>query len=346
MTVTVAPNERLIIVMEEVSRLITLPLEKLPSGLSTSSLSSNQKERLINFLFLSGKRELVVSEIKKINECYKQKFKAQIYRDLADKLDPPCKSTKSATKNKAVLEEDYFDSHNIYCSPQLKEFLTRYCKAHGMTQQEFASLLDIPLYRFNKYVYCQKKISSKFINSLYAIIEKEAIHFLKEAIKTCIVISHNNLIGDLFKGIKIEKGWTTKNLASHLKISYFMVTDYMRGKYGISKILALRVREILLDIQNLPPIQRERFNEIAFCVLLKDYKARTRYTFGQLCKKLNILPVQMLQIDKCLSPVPEDVKNKFIHFMTTEFGREFVEQFDNLTIKPSSQTDTIKGAKK
>lgn len=73
MTVTVAPNERLIIVMEEVSRLITLPLEKLPSGLSTSSLSSNQKERLINFLFLSGKRELVVSEIKKINECYKQK---------------------------------------------------------------------------------------------------------------------------------------------------------------------------------------------------------------------------------------------------------------------------------
>lgn len=65
MTVTVAPNERLIIVMEEVSRLITLPLEKLPSGLSTSSLSSNQKERLINFLFLSGKRELVVCEIKK-----------------------------------------------------------------------------------------------------------------------------------------------------------------------------------------------------------------------------------------------------------------------------------------
>ena len=50
MTVTVAPNERLIIVMEEVSRLITLPLEKLPSGLSTSSLSSNQKERLINLV--------------------------------------------------------------------------------------------------------------------------------------------------------------------------------------------------------------------------------------------------------------------------------------------------------
>lgn len=197
MTLTVTPDEHLIIVMEEVSKLITLPLEKLPSALSSSSLNSNQKERLIKFLFLSGKREVVVSEINKINECYKQKFKAQIYRDLADKLDPPCKSAKNATDNKTVLEEDYFDSHTIYCSPQLKEFITRY------------------------------------------------------------------------------------------------------------------------------------------------YKVRTRYTVGQMCKKLNIFPVQMLQIDKCLSPVPEDLKNKFIHFMTTEFGTKFVEQFNNLTIKPSSQEQIL-----
>lgn len=344
MSVAVTPDERLIIVMEEVSKLITLPLEELPSALSSSPLSSNQKECLINFLFLSGKRKLVVSEINKINECYKQKFKAQIYRDkaqiyrdLADKLDPPCKSTKSDTENKAVLEEGYFDSHNIYCSPQLKEFLTRYYKAHGMTQQEFASLLDITSSCFYKYINCKYLISNKFINSLYAIIEKEAFPYLKRAIKTCWVINHNNLVGDLLRGIKLQKNWTTQNLATHLKISSSLVTDYMRGKEGISKIIALRIRVLLMDIQNLPLIQIERFNDVAFCALIKDFKSRTRYTTGQLCKKLNISHLQILQIDKCLNPVPEDLKKRFFRFMTNEFGREFVEQFDNLTIKTTSQ---------
>lgn len=342
MTVTVTADERLIMAVEEVSRLITLPLEKLQSGLSNSSLSSNQKKELINFLFLSGKRDLVVKDIKEIQDCYKQKMLAQIYRDLADKLDPPCKSTKGdtdnkATQNKPVLEEDGVEAQNIYCSPQLKEFLIRYYKVHGMTQQEFASLLDMTSSRFCKYINCNQILSNKFINSLYANIEKEAIPYLKQAIKTCFVINHNNLVGDLLREIKLQKNWTTQDLASHLKISSFMVVDYMRGKDGISKIMALRIREILMNIQNLSLIQIERFNDIAFCSLIKDYKPRTGYTLKRLCKNLNISLLQMIQIDKCLSPVPEDLKNRLIKFMTTEFGNEFVEQFDNLTIKPSSQ---------
>lgn len=351
MTVAVTAEERFIIVMEEVSRLITLPLEDLPAALSSSSLNSNQKKSLINFLFLSSKRELAVKEIKEIQDCYKQKMLAQIYRDLADKLDPPCKSTQDNTDNKVTQNQtdmdDLLEVQHIYCSPQLKEFLIRYYKAHGMTQQEFASLLDITSSRFYKYINCKQILSSKFINSLYAIIEKEAIPYLKRAINTCWVINHNNLVGDLLRGIKVQKNWTTQNLAEHLTLSSFMVSDYMRGKDGISKIIALRIRKLLMDIQNLPLIQIDRFNEIAFCVLIKDFKSRTRYTTGQVCKKLNISPLQMVQIDKCICPVPEDLKKRILHFMTNEFGREFVEQFDNLTIKPSYQkTDTIKGAKK
>lgn len=62
--------EKFIIVTEEISRLITLPLERLQEELSKSFLCPKDKKVLLNFIFFNNNNNLI-KELRELENDYK-----------------------------------------------------------------------------------------------------------------------------------------------------------------------------------------------------------------------------------------------------------------------------------
>ena len=74
MTVVATKEEQLIIVMGEVERILTCPLEKLKVQLSKSFLNKDIKEELLKLMFFSDSKSSIVEKLKEIDKEYKRQL--------------------------------------------------------------------------------------------------------------------------------------------------------------------------------------------------------------------------------------------------------------------------------
>lgn len=321
--------EKFIIVTEEISRLITLPLERLQEELSKSFLCPKDKKVLLNFIFFNNNNNLI-KELRELENDYKLQLEKMHLKLTANDL-------KELSDTDLPKLELYDNSNNVsfqyFCSPELKEFLKKYMKGNGMLQSDFAFLLGCSRTELSNIMASLVPITPNFIENLYKNINSSSIPNLKKTIKTCIKIDKNTQIKNLFNDLIALNYWTSfEDLGKYFNVTSAYLRDLCRNRDGLNRNLTLKVKDLILNTTNISSKQIDIYNEVAFCVLIRHYKTILRIPKTKFCKLLNVTYSQYLHIEKCLISVPENVKNRFKDILNKKLGINANKEFDNLII--------------
>lgn len=352
MTVVATKEEQLIIVMGEVERLLTCPLEKLKEELSRSFLNKNVKEELLKLVFLSDSKSYIVEKLKEIDEDYKRQLNYSNKEPTSIEEDF---NSLSQTKRLSTSKEfgQNFKEMNIitddaqlnvssvidsfyklkYASSEFKQFIKNYLKIQKITQREFCLKFHFRLTTFNQKVAGMAPLSIPFINRLYKSIDKEFHDNLIQALKTCIELPRRNNFGILIQYLQKKENLTQIEFSKRLGISIYHLSDLGRSRNFLSERITLKLKEFILNIPDLTQDILSLYNEIVFCFLIRSLRTILGMTFDEYARKLQITSEQLLKIEKTITLAPLSVKKRYTEILKTTYGNEEFQRFDNLSIQ-------------
>lgn len=330
MTVVATKEEQLIIVMGEVERLLTCPLEKLKVQLSKSFLNKDIKEELLKLMFFSDSKSSIVEKLKEIDKEYKRQLNYPNKVPFTTEEDFNSLSQDAQLNLSSVIDSFYKQK---YASSEFKQFIKNYFKIQGITQKEFCLKFHIRLSTFVRKVTGDMPLTIPSVNQLYKSIDKEFHNNLTQALKTCIELPRRNNFGILIQYLKKKAHLPQIEISKRLGVSKYYLSDLGRSRAFISKSVTLKLKELILKIPDLTQDTLRLYNEVVFCVLIRSLQTYLGMTFDEYASQLQITKEQLLRIEKTVTLAPLSVKKRYTEILKTTYGNDEFQRFDNLSIK-------------
>lgn len=351
MTVVATKEEQLIIVMGEVERILTCPLEKLKVQLSKSFLNKDIKEELLKLMFFSDSKSSIVEKLKEIDKEYKSQLNypnkvpfttEEDFNSLSQTRLSTSKEFGQQFKEMNVITDDaqlnlssVIDSFykQKYASSEFKQFIKNYFKIQGITLKEFCLKFHIRLSTFERKVTGVMPLTIPSVNQLYKSIDKEFHNNLTQALKTCIELPRRNNFGILIQYLKKKEHLTQIEISKRLGVSQYYLSDLGRSREFISKSVTLKLKELILKIPDLAQDPLILYNEVVFCVLIRSLQTYLGMTFDEYASQLQITKEQLIRIEKTVTLAPLSVKKRYTEILKTTYGNDEFQRVDNLSIK-------------
>lgn len=330
MTVVATKEEQLIIVMGEVERLLTCPLEKLKVQLSKSFLNKDIKEELLKLMFFSDSKSSIVEKLKEIDKEYKRQLNYPNKVPFTTEEDFNSLSQEAQLNLSSVIDSFYKQK---YASSEFKQFIKNYFKIQGITQKEFCLKFHIRLSTFVRKVTGDMPLTIPSVNQLYKSIDKEFHNNLTQALKTCIELPRRNNFGILIQYLKKKAHLPQIEISKRLGVSKYYLSDLGRSRAFISKSVTVKLKELILTIPDLTQDTLRLYNEVVFCVLIRSLQTYLGMTFDEYASQLQITKEQLLRIEKTVTLAPLSVKKRYTEILKTTYGNDEFQRFDNLSIK-------------
>lgn len=330
MTVVATKEEQLIIVMGEVERLLTCPLEKLKVQLSKSFLNKDIKEELLKLMFFSDSKSSIVEKLKEIDKEYKRQLNYPNKVPFTTEEDFNSLSQDAQLNLSSVIDSFYKQK---YASSEFKQFIKNYFKIQGITQKEFCLKFHIRLSTFVRKVTGDMPLTIPSVNQLYKSIDKEFHNNLTQALKTCIELPRRNNFGILIQYLKKKAHLPQIEISKRLGVSKYYLSDLGRSRAFISKSVTLKLKELILKIPDLTQDTLRLYNEVVFCVLIRSLQTYLGMTFDEYASQLQITKEQLLRIEKTVTLAPLSVKKRYTEILKTTYGNDEFQRLDNLSIK-------------
>lgn len=330
MTVVATKEEQLIIVMGEVERLLTCPLEKLKVQLSKSFLNKDIKEELLKLMFFSDSKSSIVEKLKEIDKEYKRQLNYPNKVPFTTEEDFNSLSQEAQLNLSSVIDSFYKQK---YASSEFKQFIKNYFKIQGITLKEFCLKFHIRLSTFERKVTGVMPLTIPSVNQLYKSIDKEFHNNLTQALKTCIELPRRNNFGILIQYLKKKEHLTQIEISKRLGVSQYYLSDLGRSREFISKSVTLKLKDLILKIPDLSQDTLRLYNEVVFCVLIRSLQTYLGMTFDEYASQLQITKEQLLRIEKTVTLAPLSVKKRYTEILKTTYGNDEFQRLDNLSIK-------------
>lgn len=330
MTVVATKEEQLIIVMGEVERILTCPLEKLKVQLSKSFLNKDIKEELLKLMFFSDSKSSIVEKLKEIDKEYKRQLNYPNKVPFTTEEDFNSLSQEAQLNLSSVIDSFYKQK---YASSEFKQFIKNYFKIQGITLKEFCLKFHIRLSTFERKVTGVMPLTIPSVNQLYKSIDKEFHNNLTQALKTCIELPRRNNFGILIQYLKKKEHLTQIEISKRLGVSQYYLSDLGRSREFISKSVTVKLKELILKIPDLSQDTLRLYNEVVFCVLIRSLQTYLGMTFDEYASQLQITKEQLLRIEKTVTLAPLSVKKRYTEILKTTYGNDEFQRLDNLSIK-------------
>ena len=320
MTVVAAKEEQLIIVMGEVERLLTCPLEKLKTELSKSFLNKDVKEELLKLVFLSDSKFSIVEKLKEIEKNYKRQLnypnKVQFTAEV--NFNSPSQTKRLSTSNELGNQSNNADNvqdiyeKEKYISPELHKFLLDYIKLNNIQLEKFAKFTDLSLSNLRRILYAQNNISNIFEQKLLDIIPNEYQTQLQQKLNTCIEIPCTNNFAMLFYTY-MKNNYITgfTKIASLLKISFTSIYNSLRSRDFISIKTAQKLKELIIADPKSDNNSKNLCDEVLFSAVIHNFRIKQKFSLAEFAQMLSISYEELLKIEKTVIAVPDMVKEKF-----------------------------------
>ena len=312
--------------------------------------------RLIALPEIRGKKRLKEEPEKSIEEDI-QKDNNLISKDVNNVvLDNPDKQKCTIEELSNVLEKtadnDNSSSENNeeiqtinkikFISSELQEFLRNYRIKNKLTQEQFAEILNLNKGSYGNVVTARQNITSTLEEIFRDYFNRDYQQQISAALNSCVLLPNKNNFSLLIYNIRNTENISFEEIAKKLNTTNYTLSSLIWNKGFLTKKTAIALKKLILNTQNLTEEILNSCNEVLFCVLVHEYRIKQFFSIADFAKRLNISYELLLKIEKTVTFVSDEIKDKFNELIISDYGKDFALDFDDITIKANEiKTKTL-----